>query len=412
MATQQHTTGPDADVRDNVNTTGHDVMNISDVIYTPEYILFFIAIGVLSVVGIAGNIPVLIVYFRRKDKKTSNTFIKILSVIDLLVCVFIMPYTLVYELHVVYSDVFCRLFEFMRHFAIISSNVTLVAIAAERYFAVCHFAKRFTVKQVNCGMVVVVTISGILATPAVLIFTLVTVDDIRDIECQFPHPGNATHFCHFTTTVTGPLVAYLYQGLLMLSFCISLILIVIFYALIYSRLWNRTKLRTEQNPQIATIENENKSDTSGPKITLSSRLADNGSNVVKGERSEVSKQQETQLDKNCKSANGSTFGTTVRHKRIWLHYRTAKMLFLCTVIYLVTWMPFWFDIFGVTQFLLLRYMFFLGNATNPLVYGIVNSHVRHSFLRLLHECKPSVSFVFKVDLQKPSVSTNNERSID
>ncbi|XP_071099209.1 cholecystokinin receptor-like [Haliotis cracherodii] len=398
----------DADMLDNMNTTGRDRRDIHDVIYTPEYILFSIAIGVLSIVGTAGNIPVLVVYFRRKDKKTSNTFIKILALIDLLVCMLIMPYTLVYELHLVYSDVACRLFEYFRHFAIISSNVTVVAIAAERYFAVCHFAKRFTVKQVNCGMIVVVTISGILATPAVMIFTLVTADEVRDIECQFPHPGNATHFCHFTTSVTGPLVAYLYQGLLMLSFFISLIVIVILYAIVYSTLWKRTKLRTIQNQQIATIGNEDKSDTSGAKSAISILSADNSLSVVKGECSEVSDQKETSFVEDCKCASGSTLGTSIRNKRIGLHYRTAKMLFTCTVIYLITWVPFWFDIFGATQFLLLRYMFFLGNATNPLVYGIVNSHVRHSFLRLLHECKPSVSFMFKVDVPKSPASKGNE----
>ncbi|XP_046335498.2 growth hormone secretagogue receptor type 1-like [Haliotis rufescens] len=387
-----------ADMLDNMNTTGRDRRNIHDVIYTPEYILFSIAICVLSIVGTAGNIPVLVVYFRRKDKKTSNTFIKILALIDLLVCMLIMPYTLVYELHLVYSGIACRLFEYFRHFAIISSNVTVVAIAAERYFAVCHFAKRFTVKQVNCGMIVVVTISGILATPAVMIFTLVTADEVRDIECQFPHPGNATHFCHFTTSLTGPLVAYLYQSLLMLSFFISLILIVIFYAIVYSTLWKRTKLRTTQNRQIATIGNEDES----------VRSADNSLSVVKGDCSEVSDQKETSFVEDCKCASGGTLGTSIRNKRIGLHYRTAKMLFMCTVIYLITWVPFWFDIFGATQFLLLRYMFFLGNATNPLVYGIVNSHVRHSFLRLLHECKPSVSFVFKVDVPKSPASKCNE----
>ena len=58
------------------------------------------------------------------------------------------------------------------------------------------------------------------------------------------------------------------------------------------------------------------------------------------------------------------------------------MLFLCSVVFLITWLPFWVDVFNHTHNLCLRYLFFLGNASNPLVYGISNAQFRRSFVKL------------------------------
>lgn len=118
-----------------------------------EYICLAVYLTVCSFVGILGNIPVLIVYFHKRDQMVSNTFIKVLAILDLLVCMLIMPYTMIYELHMVSSDVACRLFEFLRHFVIAASNITLVAISVERYIAVCHLSCKMSVDLVNKGII-------------------------------------------------------------------------------------------------------------------------------------------------------------------------------------------------------------------------------------------------------------------
>jgi hypothetical protein len=69
-------------------------------------------------------------------------------------------------------------------------------------------------------------------------------------------------------------------------------------------------------------------------------------------------------------------------RKLYIARGTAKMLFLCTVIYSLTWLPFWIDIFGITDNLVFRYLFFIGNATNPIVYGIVNDQIRREFQKL------------------------------
>ncbi|KAK6191477.1 hypothetical protein SNE40_003155 [Patella caerulea] len=655
-----------------------------------QYLVLAISIGIYSILGTAGNLPVLVVYFRKRDKKAANTFIRVLALIDLVVSAMIMPYTLIYELHMVQSDIICRGVEFLRHFTIIASNMTLVAIAVERYCAVCRLSQRFSVQNVNQGMLVMLTVSLILAFPSIGIFAVVPTSTVQDVNCSFPHVSNDTMVCHFTTTIVGETVAYIYQSVLMLSFFITLIMIVIFYSIVYSVLWKRAKSRKarmkymgsdyaersqassgtfessiytapSQNSKQSSAPSQNSKQSSAPsqnskqssalsqnskqssalsqnskqssalsqnskqssalsqnskqssalsqnskqlsafgrnskqssalsqnsgqssnkikspgvpkvpkrdmktRTDLKNRRhnapanrnqrSDNGKHrdrevKIKPEKSKTKKEQKkakttevkskglkstsetgdlktvskdvkvesedsksepkdlitvtadlehvleeletavngfqskcddlnngpeviytnpddekpkldsdhanSQISKikleahnnismdwknepeNLKSiygdlktisgdlkmkyagsesstttgsdqslpststehtvsddvrisVNSTTTLTRTRHRN--LHHRTAKMLFLCTVIYVVSWMPFWFDIFGATQNLVLRYMFFLGNATNPLIYGIVNEHVRKACLGLLFECKPKVNML-------------------
>ena len=60
----------------------------------------------------------------------------------------------------------------------------------------------------------------------------------------------------------------------------------------------------------------------------------------------------------------------------------GTMLFIATMIAVLTWIPFWMDIFSVTDSLVFRYSFLLGHVTNPVVYGIVNTRFREEVKRI------------------------------
>nr|KAG5692589.1 hypothetical protein BaRGS_024009 [Batillaria attramentaria] len=222
-----------------------------------QIVAFTIMVSVCSVFGTLGNIPVLIVYCKRQDKRTANTFIKVLAVIDLVVCAIIMPYTIVFELHLVTSDVACRLLEFLRHLAVSASNLTLVAIAVERYVAVCVIGHRLTVRNVKIGMCIVMAVSAVTAAPAVGIFAAVTKEDLKDVNCSFPHSNFADDFvfCHFTTSIMGPMLTRIYQAVLMITFFVTFIVIVVFYTIVYTALWKRAKRRSRQSMR-TDFENE------------------------------------------------------------------------------------------------------------------------------------------------------------
>ena len=133
-------------------------------------------IGVLlgyGVVGLVGNAIILAVYYSEKSKGNKvpyRAFIKVLAVVDLQVCVLIIPYTIAYEMHVVRSDIACRLIEFIRHFFVIVSNLTLCAIAVERYYAVCKPTSSFHVNNTKTILVFILTFGVLFAIPASFMF--------------------------------------------------------------------------------------------------------------------------------------------------------------------------------------------------------------------------------------------------
>lgn len=367
-----------------------------------EYIFLAIYLTVCSFIGILGNIPVLIVYFHKQDHMVSNTFIKVLAILDLLVCTLIIPYTMVYELHMVSSDVACRLFEFLRHFAIASSNITLVAISVERYIAVCHLARKMSVDHVNRGLVSILVISCVVAAPAMGTFAVVSSKDISDIHCSYDKfHGSSGHFCHFTYSIMGELLVSIYQGVLALSFVVTLGTIMVLYIIVYYVLWKRSILHRKRHARSQLVSDVCELSCSKERVitdkTQYLEMENSKSLIEPIEGNSMSEKDSDVYTREDSVQEYTPPPEKPRHRmkhttsvllerenlRRAAHRKTAKMLFLCSVIYLITWLPFWLDIFGLTGNLLLRYTFFIGNASNPIVYGIVNAQIRKSFKRLL-----------------------------
>ena len=348
-----------------------------------------------------------------------------------------------YELHLVTSDVACRLFEFIRHFSVLASSATLVAIAAERYIAVCQIGTKLNVNNINVGVWIVLGVSCILAGPSVGTFAVVRDLDVKDIKCRFPHEFTTGKFCHFTYEIMGKAIVTAYQALILMAFIISCFIMGILYSIIYIVLWRKSKLRqkmtsrssvvmetdsnvetscTEQCQQAQHEPSRNQTcrscfvirryfrmrrfETNAQNSDILDELATN--NLIqqqdarnppedssdseikskvspKNDRDSVRPKQTARKKIKFSISAQSGRSEKLKRKRHY-HRRTAKMLFLCTVIFVITWLPFWFDIFGLTNCLILRYLFFIGNASNPIVYGIVNDQVRRAFKRLFFDC--------------------------
>lgn len=387
--------------------------------WNAQHYILSVLISLYAIIGSVGNVLILIVYLKKQDHKTSSTFIRVLALLDLCVCMFVMPYTIIYELHGVTSDAICRSFEVIRHFCIMASNASLVAIAFERCIAVRRPTRRLTLTQVNKGMIVIVLISIVLAIPSVFIFAVVpggyvvtdgncTVEEIQALNQPF---------CHFTMSFLGEIGTRSYQALLSLSYCTACIAIVVLYTLIYSTLWKKAQLRKKLSnplglPSSSTSSNGGSgSDRSNQSVSDEKKkyfedMPDVNGCTLNNAR-KINTPVDSDIDSGVPGSNGSNDMSTTKKKhlqnhescktqgkftdrrRSMHHNRTAKMLFLCTIIYIVSWVPFWLDIFGITDSLILRYLFFLGNASNPIVYGIVNDRVREEICKLFRRRRRS-----------------------
>eukprot|EP00064_Thunnus_orientalis_P011452 superscaffoldBa00001655_g11483 len=92
--------------------------------------------SITMVLGLAGNIGLICIIARRREKaNVTSIFICNLSFSDILVCVFCLPFTVIYTLmdHWVFGSLLCRLVPFIQCVSVTVSVLSLVFIALERH---------------------------------------------------------------------------------------------------------------------------------------------------------------------------------------------------------------------------------------------------------------------------------------
>lgn len=373
-------------------------------------------VAVLAVIGAIGNAMILVVYSKRKDRRPTNVFIRALAGLDLCVCIVVMPYSIVYEYHLVTSEFACKLCELTRHFNVSMSNLTLVAVAAERYVAICKPTFTVTARHVQKVLLVMVIFSVIFSIPSSFIFAVVS--DHKTVSgdniAQFNSTNSTLYaYCMFTSSILGPTATLAYQGFQMVIWFGCIVTIIVLYIFVYRVVWKRDKARNSARIRPAVwatsranvpVGSTNQKATQMPDETRIVRVPSQGSskgsrhdtanartNMLTVEASQISEvSQSLELSAVTSRMPTSLILTKKTDNRINAHRKTGTMLFLCTVVYIVTWMPFWLDIFGASNSLTFRHMFFISNATNPIIYGIVNKQVRKAMVNIICRQKPNV----------------------
>lgn len=114
----------------------------------------------IALYGIFGNLLIIgTVACRRRLRKRSNIFVTNLAIVDLLVCVYVMPLALLtsqLDAPRVFGDMFCQLNAFAALTCCYASIQTTMLIAIERYFHICRAAVYRKVFVPKCIAVVVV----------------------------------------------------------------------------------------------------------------------------------------------------------------------------------------------------------------------------------------------------------------
>lgn len=150
-----------------------------------------IFVSLLMIVGLLGNVHVLIIFGRRMKPSNHRTFICFLCVVDLISCCIGMPFVLVDLTHplMFYMTAACKILRMVNYFIGVSSVFIMLVISVDRYRKVCqplNWQISDKLAKVTCGLVILVAAG--LSWPALILFGHTTVEtgyvNITGVRCS------------------------------------------------------------------------------------------------------------------------------------------------------------------------------------------------------------------------------------
>ncbi|XP_035388793.1 neuropeptide Y receptor type 4 [Electrophorus electricus] len=202
--------------------------------------------------GFIGNILLICIIARQRDQRNvTSIFIANLSISDILICVFCLPFTLASTLmdHWVFGAVLCRLTPFVQCMSVTASVLSLVLIALERHQLVLHPSGwKPSPAQARCALLGIWLLAAFTSLPF-LVFQLLTSEPYSDL----PPPHSQLQACQEVWPSAGHRRAYS-TTMLLFQYCGPLLLMVLCYVRIFLRL--RWRMLERKNSQRRTDEHK------------------------------------------------------------------------------------------------------------------------------------------------------------
>ena len=393
-------------------------------------------VGILSVSGTIGNALVLYVFARQKQKLSSTIFILTLACTDFVSSLVTMPYTIAVELlkYKVEYDAVCKVYQFLVTTTIPFSAFVMVAIAVDRYLCIVHpFKHTMTLGRAK----VVVALLALLATTLGLLCCLMYGVHWKEVYCvsnsnatsDVNSNSNTTSWsrkvssagqcndteeinisivnkglCHKDLIIFDASFFNVYQKIYSAFFAICAVVVIVLYAIIYRSVLTRRRKRLHLTKKCCGFWAETSAaDTSDVEHTEFTTL-NNGSKerVTNGDSPKmVDKSPQTELKPEmCKTvaANKGKLDTDalVRpsgvsraklEKLRMANIKTALMLSIVALIYIVAFMPAWLMAHQVlTMNVVIFYLYFTYSVANPIIYAFLNQSFRNH-LQTLVKCR-------------------------
>lgn len=133
----------------------------------------------VSVVGLLGNVHVLYIYSKQYKKSNYRIYVLFLSILDVINCTIVAPLVVVYLFFPLTfpSEAFCKMFRSILYFMAITSTLSLVSIAIDRFRKICHpFKEQFTTGHVKLLCLGSLVVGMLLSWPAPILWGLSTVE--------------------------------------------------------------------------------------------------------------------------------------------------------------------------------------------------------------------------------------------
>lgn len=388
-------------------SSGNHSENITDVTLNGEILTIlnnraannlipiFITCSIIMIVGIVGNSLVVHVYWCKMRSSAKRTFILSLALLDLTVCVIVIPFEM-YDLRnqvLFYNDGLCKIMRFLEYSAVLSAGFVLVSISFERYFFLCRAFREFSPRKAKVICFICAVVAMIVAGPSSLFASSKTRHEIyngRNItgcECSM----NSEH--NYSETFKR-----IYYYCLTLIFLGCFIVFIVLYSIIGRLLWKYQS--GSLLPDMGKLSSRTPS-VSSSAIVNKNIIVENSSGHSQASCSSHKEKNMIVHGRRCIKSAGSIFvffSVTLMFVLSFLPHITIRL-----IVFLDMDLEAEFD--KDTRALLYNFVvrsYLISNVSNPFIYSILNKSFRKELKRTFR-CFKCCRSSYKGDL----IPTNN-----
>uniref|UniRef100_A0A3Q2QFF7 Gastrin/cholecystokinin type B receptor n=1 Tax=Fundulus heteroclitus TaxID=8078 RepID=A0A3Q2QFF7_FUNHE len=350
-------------------------------------ILLYSLIFLLSVFG---NLLIIVVLTLNKRMRTvTNSFLLSLAVSDLMMAVFCMPFTLIPNIleDFIFGATMCKIFNYLMGVSVSISTFSLVAIAIERYSAICNPLKSRAWQTRSHAYRVIA------ATWMVSLLVMVPYPVFSALK-SFPKlNGTVAHMCRLDWP-SGQAEQTWYVLLLFILFFIPGVVMIVAYGLISRELYRGIQFELSQNKETTGQKNgagraipAPNDDDDGCYIQVSKKPS------FAVELPTISSSTTAILNK-TERARSNTSEAKLQAKR-----RVIRMLMVIVALFFICWMPVYsvntwkaFDFKSAFKALtgapisFIHLLSYTSACVNPIIYCFMNTRFRKALLSTFGCC--------------------------
>lgn len=371
------------------------------------YSSLIIFLVVVMIVGIIGNILVLIIYKTKFKRTSARVYILSLALTDLSVCVIGLPYHILdLTLILTYKYTYvCKTLSFLIGICTLSSVFILLVVGLDRYLKVCRPLKKQIIDFGDRKACLIAVIVGfVISIPNGILYGQ------SSVETDFENVTGVECFIDDEFQDSGLAVGYF--GFNLLIFILSVLYLIIIYGFICKKIYKHDQMSGEigkkKGRRICCCTIADKEEEEGADGEL---VCEDGANVGSGDDDAEGKECESKLDSKTneslakpkiRSSNSSS--AMIRHRAPGAKVKeknTRKitlMMLTITVVFIISYLPFivisildtldprlWYQASKTELWvydLLLR-IYLINNVANPIIYGFWDARFRKETLNLL-----------------------------
>lgn len=393
----------------NFASNGDPAESDTDAESRSELVVVIAYLSLLSVMGTGGNSIVMYVFSSKRDQLISTLFILVLAIVDFSTCLVVIPYTVFMEYHDfhVRSDAVCKLYMFLVTSNVPFSSLIMVAIAIDRYLSICHPLANVLdptrAKAIVVALAVFATVQGICVSLQFGVYELESVTgpgNVSVVASGFEEEEEEnvsesrrlvnTGFCGETDMVVSRDFQWYYQKLHAAIYPTCVLTVIVLYSLIYRSVLTRRSLRWSQKSRhLAHVQSLSTAVVRPGLLAESPLVACHGRpDVIPTSGSTKVPERETMTKRKSESRrvfrNSGLLRRAGRMDAFRLaNIRTAAMLFVVTLVFIITFMPAFFMALKIVPYnVVVFYLYFANNVANPVIYSFMNQNFRSNLEKL------------------------------